>query len=106
MSENILSGEKEGIEQQLNDLPDLVAQALEEWGMKKLEREKIEALLHMSFKASDLRLTIADIKAAINADGKRYQAMIEEIKSEAQYKRLYEQLMSAKKISSLRGIYG
>lgn len=90
------------LEKELNDLPDKVATAQENWGLKKLEREKIEALLHIAFKGSNEKFTVADIKAAINSDKDRYQAMIEEIKAEAQYNRLYEQLMSIKKLASLR----
>jgi hypothetical protein len=93
------------IEKDLQELPDQVASALEDWNIKKLEREKVEALLHMAFKASDLRMTVADVKAATHADGKRYQATLEEIKAETQYNRLYEKLMSAKKLASLRTAY-
>ena len=100
-SSYVAEGQKQDLEKQLSELPDTVATAQENWGIKKLEREKVEALLHMTFKAKG-GFTVADIKAATNADGGRYMAMLEEIKAEAQYNRVYEQLMSVKKLASLR----
>lgn len=105
MSENILKGEKTDLERQLEELPDLVSDAQVNWGIKKLEREKIEALLHMKCRADSFKYTVGDIKAIINSDDKRYMAMFEEIKAEAQYNRLYEKLMSAKKLAQLRTAY-
>lgn len=90
------------IEQNLYTLPDTVAQALENWRLAELDREKVEALLYARFKAEDNGRTASDVKALLNANLERYEAVLKEIKAESNYHRLSERLMSFKKIASLR----
>lgn len=105
MSENILSGEKDQIEDQLDKLPDAVADALSVWRIATLQREKIEAMLHLKFKAGEGKLTAGDLKAAINNNQERYDMMLKEIVAESQYNRLYERLLAVKRRASLRTAY-
>lgn len=102
MSDNILSGEKDQIEDQLDTLPDQVADALSAWRIATLQREKIEAMLHLRLKAGEEKLSVGDMKAAINNNQERYDMMLKEILAETEYQRLYEKLLSAKKRASLR----
>ena len=102
MSDNILSGEKDQIEDHLDKLPDAVADALSAWRIATLQREKIEAMLHLRLKAGEEKLSVGDMKAAINNNQERYDMMLKEILAESEYNRLYEKLLSAKKRASLR----
>jgi len=102
LSDNILSGEKDQIEDQLDTLPDQVADALSAWRIATLQREKIEAMLHLRLKAGEEKLSVGDMKAAINNNQERYDMMLKEILAETEYQRLYEKLLSAKKRASLR----
>ncbi len=90
------------IEEQLSTLPDRVAEALEQWRIASLDREKIEALLFASIKGQNTELSATEIKSRIHADLNRYESVLHEIKAESNYTRLYERLLSAKKRASLR----
>lgn len=90
------------IEASLDELPDLVADALLHWRKLELSREKIDALLHMDFKASEEKRTADDIKALVRASDKHYQAKLLEITAEANYTRLHERLLALKKRADLR----
>lgn len=90
------------LDEALNNLPDDVADALEKWRTATLEREKVEALLYISCRGRSDKITISEIKSIINSDERRYAAVLEEIKAEATYTRLYERLLSMKKRASLR----
>lgn len=90
------------IEQALNELPDQVADALEKWRIATLDREKCEALLYAGIKGEDKGKTATEIRADINASQARYESVLEEIKAESNYQRLYEKLLAAKRKASLR----
>lgn len=90
------------IEKALEELPEKVSQALENWRIATLEREKTEALLYISIKGKNPDKTIGEIKSALNASVSRYDAVLAEIKAESEYTFLYEKLLSAKKRASLR----
>ncbi len=90
------------LEKDLEELPERVATALLEWRMKTLERERTDALLYAQFKGQDKGFTATDIKAMINGDQSHYNAVLEEIKAESNYKRIDETLMGKKKLASLR----
>lgn len=90
------------LEGQLDALPDQVAAFLETWRKMTLERERCEALLYARFKGEDKDRSATEIKEMIKADASRYQAVLNEIKAEAQYIKVYETLMSIKKKASLR----
>ena len=91
-----------GIEQSLDELPEQVADALQAWRLASLEREKLEALLYLKFKAGEGKRTSDEIKAMVRSDGERYAASLTELKAEVQYQRLYERLLSVKRLASLR----
>ncbi len=99
--ENIISGNSD-IESSLSDLPDKVADSLATWRIKSLEREKIEAMLYLRFKAAEGKKTSDEIKSAVRVNGERYQAVLDEIQAESEYNRLYEKLMSFKRLAGLR----
>jgi hypothetical protein len=90
------------IDRTLNETPDLIANALETWRMATLEREKIEALLYLQFKGDGEKRTADELKAMVRSDGSRYRVVLDEIKAESEYTRLYERLLAAKKAASLR----
>lgn len=90
------------LEALLDTLPDLVANALEAWRISTLDREKCEALLYAALKGQDDGKSATEIKAAINADSERYNAVLEEIQKECEYQRLYEKLLSTKRRAALR----
>lgn len=98
----MIPGNNLDLDQYLEELPDKVADALENWRRATLEREKIEALLHLKFKADAIKHTQDDLKALIRASGERFEACLTELKAEAAYERLYERLLSFKKRADLR----
>ena len=89
-------------EEALESLPDLVADALEDWRRATLMREKEEALLYLRFKGEDNERSATEIKALVHSSDSRYLACLDELKAESKYERLYERLMSKKKIADLR----
>ena len=93
------------IEDALEKLPDKVADQLLLWRTATLNREKTEALLFLKFKASGNDRTATEIKAMVHSDESRYAAVLEELKAESNYERLYERLMSFKKRADLRTAY-
>ena len=90
------------IEAELERLPDLVADELLKWRKSTLEREQIEALLYAQFKGEDKERSATEIKAMIQSNGDRYNAVLREITAESEYTRLMERLMSVKKAASFR----
>jgi predicted Zn-dependent peptidase len=92
----------ETLEDTLDRLPDEIADALSEWRIATLEREKTEALLLLSYKAKNPERTAQEIKALVMADPGRYEVALKEATAEAEYTRLSEGLMAAKKKASLR----
>jgi citrate lyase beta subunit len=93
------------LEEALGQLPEEVAQALENWRTATLMREKMEALLYARYKGQDTKRTATDVKALVNADSDRYNAVLAEIKAESAYIRVYERLLAKKKMASLRSAY-
>jgi len=90
------------LEKSLSELPDKVADNLLKWRKATLEREKEEALLYIGFKGIDTKRTATEIKALINSSDSRYQSVMKEIMAEAEYNRLNEKLLAAKKSATLR----
>lgn len=93
------------LESDLETLPDIVADTLIHWRKQSLIREKFEALAYLKFKGEDKDRTATEIKALVNSDEDRYQAMLNEIVAEGEYTRVYEKLLSAKKLAGLRTAY-
>lgn len=90
------------IEKDLENLPDLVSESLLKWRKETLEREKVEALLYLSFKNDGGSKTVREIEALVESDNRRYEARLKESVAESDYERLYERLMSSKKLADLR----
>lgn len=101
-SDNPLVADGRTLEEELESLPDQVAAFLEVWRLKTLEREKTEALLYVQFKGEDKERSATEIRALINASEGRYRAVLDELKSEAQYQKVYERLMAKKLVARLR----
>lgn len=93
---------RDNLEEYLDELPDLVADALEQWRTVTLEREKYEAILHAKIRSDWPEAKAGDIKSAINSDAGRYEVVLKEIKAEANHTRLLERLLCMKKRASLR----
>ena len=92
---------KSDLESALENLPDQIADALTKWRKATLEREKIEGLLYARLKGEDKR-TGDEIKALIKSDPDRYAAVLVELTAESNYTRLYERLLSFKKLADHR----
>jgi len=94
-----------GIEESLTNLPDQVGDALEKWRRATLEREKKEALLYLEFKGSAEKRTADEVKAMVRSNEDRYKFCLYELKKEADYTRLYERLLSLKRLANMREAY-
>lgn len=97
------------IEKDLAEYPDKVADALEAWRTATAEKEKVEAMAYLRLKgaseAQEIERTVVELKAMTKQDDEVFQAVLKELKAEAQYIRLNEKLMAAKKLASLRTAY-
>ena len=87
--------------------PDLVADAEKAWKIAKLERERSEALSYFRLKAqtADEKVTEKWLENKVRTDEEVHKAKLDEIVKESEYNRLYEKLMSAKKMASLRAAF-
>lgn len=91
-------------EEELNGLPDKVADALGMWRFKTADKRREAARLLLSFKAMNAgkNITMTELKAMVDNDTGYYQICLDEIMEESRYKRLYEKLMAAKKMAAMR----
>ncbi len=91
-------------EDELTNLPDLVADALGKWRFKTAEKKREWARLLLTFKAKQAaeELTMTELKAMVQNDQGYYQICLDEIMEESRYVRLYERLMCSKRIASMR----
>lgn len=94
-------GNKADLEKDLNELPERVADAQMAWDLAILQREKQEAILDAQIRLEG-DFTATEIKARINANSERFEACLIELEKKRQYTFLYERLMAAKKLASLR----
>ena len=101
-AERILNPIQSDLEVELSSLPDLTSNALLEWRKATLNREKREALLYLEFRNTATGRTVKEIEAMVDSDGGRYDAKLAEAVAEAHYHKLYEKLMSSKKLADLR----
>lgn len=99
---NPLSGERAELQEDLKSLPDQVASFLFVWRQKTLEREKKEALLSLRFKVENPSRMATEIKAMVHADDERFKVCLDEARAEAQYTKVYEILMAAKRLAGIR----
>ncbi len=92
----------ENLEEVLQELPDKVAEALEKWETATLNREKVDAVLFARIKGEGENKSATEIKMEIQGHHEHYDAVLNEIKSHAEYTRLYERLLAGKRRASLR----
>lgn len=90
------------LENALEILPEQVSRALLNWRKATLDREKLEGLLYIRLKAENADRTATELKALINSDQGRYEAVLAEISFESVFKLKEESLMAKKKEASLR----
>jgi hypothetical protein len=101
--------EKIEIEEAILTLPDLCAKALFQWRRATAIAKKMEGVCHIETKKSLLakgaRFTTDDLRAMVKADEGCYKSALEEAGAEAVHARLYERLMSIKKLADVRTAY-
>lgn len=100
-----MSNNNSELERELSELPEIISEALTKWRVASVERERIEAKLHMRFTVDNPDKKAGDIKAYVNSSDERYNAVLDEAKAEAQYQFLYEKLLAAKTLAKLRTAY-
>jgi len=91
-----------GLEHDLEELPEVVAKALLEWRKASLERDRKEAILYLSYKGSEEKRTVTEIEALVDANDDRYALKLAEAVAESEYTRVYEKLLSQKRLANLR----
>lgn len=93
------------IVQVLGEYPDKTASALERWKKATLERQRYASKLYLETKAraaSGEKVTVKELEMIVEANDGHYSLCLEEIVAEAEHMRLYEKLMAAKKMASIR----
>lgn len=93
---------------QINDIlveyPDKVADAEREFKTARLERERVEGITYFRLKAETAGQKVTEkwLENKVRVDDEVHQAKLDEIVKESEYNRLYERLLSAKKLAALR----
>lgn len=96
-----------GISKALQELPEKISKALEDWDIAKIKRRKKAATLHLDFKINNPNSTTADLEAMVNENDEFCDLCLKEAVARANYKRLDEELMAQKKLGSMRNeFYG
>lgn len=89
----------------LGKYPDLSAEALKRWKIATLERKRVASKIYLEAKAkaagSD-KITVKELEMMVERDDDHYKACLEEILAESDHMKLYEKLMSAKKMANIR----
>lgn len=89
----------------LGTFPDKTATALQRWKTATLERKRVASKFYLETKARAAggeKLTVKELEMMVEGNDDHYKACLEEIMAEAEHLKLYEKLMSAKKMASLR----
>lgn len=90
------------LEESLKILPEIIEKAKVAWLRAKFEREKTDALIHNEAKLRNPELTATDLKSLVIIDEKHAEFVEKEILADAYYERVYEELMTKKKLADLR----
>ena len=96
---------------QINDTmveyPDMVAAAEVAWKTAVVERQRTEALAYFRLKATCAgeKVTERWLENKVLVDDEVHRAKLDEIVKEAEYNRLYEKLMCATRMASLRAAF-
>lgn len=97
------------VEEQLEELPDKVAEALLVWRKATIERETVEAILFVEKKKAALASggPAGDdyIKSLVRSDENRRAACECEAAAESIHCRLYERLLGAKRQAAVRAAF-
>ena len=98
---------KESTVQILTEYPDKIAFAYLRWKARESKTRQLEAKKYMSLKAeaADKKVTEAHLGRCLDEDKEVYKARLRVILAESRHMRLYEKLMSAKKLSDIRTAY-
>lgn len=93
-----------GVEEELRELPDRVADAQKFWKSKEAELKHSRARVYLDFKAKLVGSdpTQGDLKAMVENDMGIYKLSLECVTAESEYTRLMEKLMAAKRLASMR----
>lgn len=91
----------------LIEYPDKVADAERQWKISRLERERVEGMVYFRLKAetAEQKVTEKWLELKVRIDTEVHKLKLDEIIAESNYNRLYEKLMSAKKMASLRAAF-
>lgn len=97
------------VEEIMNTYPDRVADALHQWKLAIIERDRVEALAYFRLKANASsggeKVTETWLNNKITLDDEVHKARLDEILAESTHTRLYEKLLSAKRISHARAAF-
>lgn len=96
-----------GIGEDLNTLPDRVADAQKNWKAKEAELKHERARAYLGYKAKLIGTdpTQGDLRAMVDNDESIYKLSLECVTSESEYTRLMEKLMAAKRMASMRSAF-
>jgi hypothetical protein len=89
----------------LGTYPDKVADALEKWKRATLERKRVGSKLYLELKAKSAggeKITVKELEMMVESNQTHYELCLEEIMAESDHMKLYEKLMAAKKMASIR----
>jgi hypothetical protein len=92
----------------LTEYPDIVSEAETAWKMSILELERIEAKTYFSIKTNTApgeKVTEKMLENMVTTNDEVYKARLYSVTKESEYNRLYEKLMCAKKMASLRSAF-
>lgn len=93
-----------GIGDDLNTLPDRVADAQMAWKAKEAELKHERARVYLSYKAklAGTDPTQGDLRAMVENDENIYRLALECVTAESEFTRLMEKLMAAKRMAAMR----
>lgn len=91
----------------MEKLPDIVADALYNFKVAGLEKERLHAKTFLEFRArsAGVKTSVAEIEALVTADLDCYKAALNEIEKESEYVKYNERLMAAKKMAAMRSAF-
>lgn len=96
----------EDLEHELERGPEAIAKALTAWRTATYERKKKEALLYAQYKGKAAiegeKVSATELKHMVQADSSLSEAVLTEIKAEAEYQRIYEKHLANKRRAGLR----
>lgn len=88
----------------LDTYPDKVAEAQKKWKTAKIDLDRLEAKLYLEVRAAYAgeKIPVREIESRIKDTEGHYKAALAEVVAESEYTALYENLLAAKRESSMR----